>query len=73
MATWSVFKGLALKGPSYNYKSLLYSVKNVRDTIKAINFHNKGELAMSQTKTQAYEMIKNAFYSGEKQICRFKM
>ena len=48
-------------------------MKNVRDTIKAINFHNKGELAMSQTKTQAYEMIKNAFYSGEKQICRFKM
>lgn len=48
-------------------------MKNVRDTIKAINFHNKGELAMSQTKTQSYEVIKDAFYSGEKQVCRFNM
>jgi hypothetical protein len=73
MTTWSLLKGLALQEPTNNYISHLYRMKNVRDAITAIIIHYKGELELSQTKVQAYEMIKKEFYSGEKQICRFKM
>ena len=48
-------------------------MRNGRLTIKALTAQYEGDLAMSQTKAQAYNTIKNSSYSGEKQNWAFKM
>ena len=64
---WSVLKDLTLRGPAFAYISHLDRLQHERAAIKALRAHYEGNLAVSQTKAQAYNTIKNASYSGEKQ------
>ena len=61
-----VLKYLRLRRPAYTYISHLEQLQNGSAAMKALRTHYEGNLAMSQTKAQAYDMIKNASYSGEK-------
>ena len=70
---WSVLKDLTLRGPAFAYFSHLEQLRHGREVIKALRAHYQGNLAMSQTKAQAYNIIKNASYSGEKQNWTFEM
>ena len=66
-------KDLTLRGPAFAYISHLDRLQHGRAAIKALRAHYEGNLAMSQTKAQAYDTIKNASYSGEKRNWTFKM
>ena len=70
---WLVLKDLILRGPAFAYISHLDQLQHGRAAIKALRAHYEGNLAMSQTKAQAYDTIKNASYSGEKQNWMFEM
>ena len=63
---WSVLKDLTLRGLAFAYISHLDRLPYGRVAIKALRAHYGGDLAMSQTKAQAYDTIKNTSYSGEK-------
>ena len=63
---WLVLKDLTLRGPAFAYISHLDQLQHGRAAIKALRAHYEGNLAMSQTKAQACNTIKNASYSGEK-------
>ena len=52
---------------------ILTKLQNGRAAIKAPRALFEGKSALSQTKTQAYNVIKNASFSGEKQKWVFKM
>ena len=69
---WLVLKDLTLRGPAFAYISHLDQLRHERAAIKDLRAHYEGDLAMSQTKAQAYNTIKNASYSGEKQNWTFK-
>ena len=62
-----------LRGLAFAYISHLDQLQHERAAIKALWAHYEGNLAMSQTKAQAYNTIKNASYSGEKRNWMFKM
>ena len=68
-----VLKDLTLRGLVFAYISHLDQLQHGRAAIKALRAHYEGNSAMSQTKAQAYDTIKNASYSGEKQNGTFKM
>ena len=68
---WSVLKDLTLRGLAFTYISHLDRLQHGRAAIKALRAHYEGNLAMSQTKAQAYDTIKNASYSGEKRNWTF--
>ena len=70
---WLVLKDLTLRGPAYANISHLDRLRHGRAAIKALRAHYEGDLAMSQTKAQAYDTIKNASYSGEKRNWMFEM
>ena len=61
-----VLKDLMLRGPAYAYIRHLDTLQNRRAAIKAHRACYEGKSAMSHTKAQAYNTIKNASYSGEK-------
>ena len=62
-----------LRGLAFAYISHLDRLQHGRAAIKALRAHYEGDSAMSQTKAQAYNAIKNASYSGEKQNWTFEM
>ena len=68
-----VLKDLTLRGPAFAYISHLDRLQHGRAAIKALRAHYEGDSAMSQTKAQAYNTIKNASYSGEKRNWTFEM
>ena len=70
---WLVLKDLTLIGPAFAYISHLDRLRHGRAAIKALRAHYKGDSAMSQTKAQVYNTIKNASYSGEKRNWTFDM
>ena len=70
---WLVSKDLTSRGPAHTYISHLDQLQHGRAAIKALRAHYEGNSAMSQTKAQAYNTIKNASYSGEKRNWMFEM
>ena len=70
---WLVFKDLTLRGLAFAYISHFDQLQNGRAAITVLRAHYEGNLALSQTKAQVYDTIKNASYSGEKWNWMFEM
>jgi hypothetical protein len=64
---------MLLNGPTYAYINPQNRTRNGKEAIKPLWTQYEVELAMSQSKNQAYETIKNASYSGGKQHWIFKI
>ena len=70
---WLFLKDLMLREPAFAYISHLDQLWHGRVVIKALRAHYEGGSVMCWTKAQAYNTIKNASYSGEKQNWMFEM